>query len=203
MAVSIIASSLSGILAWILGYKTYIKEKKIWRLLLYICIGAAAGAVFHVYGWLPSKVVRYLILIYGMLLIAHIDYKNHIIPNQLLLCLLGIRFVLLIIELISYSNAVIELLSSAFGGMFIGFFIFLIAYYISKKGIGMGDVKLIAVIGFYTGASVLYGIMIISLLCCVVYSVVQLIRRKLTTKDFVAFGPFVAIGTVLALFLGI
>lgn len=203
MAISIIVSSLLGILAWILGCRTYIKKKKILALLLYICIGAVAGAVFHVYGWLPSKVVRYLILIYGMLLIAHVDYENHIIPNQILLCLLGIRFVLLVIEIILYSNAVIELLSSALGGMFIGFIIFLIAYYISKKGIGMGDVKLIAVIGFYTGTSVLYGIMIISLLCCVAYSVVQLIRKKLTTKDFVAFGPFVAIGTVLTLFLGI
>lgn len=203
MAISIIMSSLLGIAAWMLGCRTYIKKKKIWELFLYICIGAAAGVVFHVYGWLPSKVIRYLVLIYGMMLIAYVDHEDRIIPNRILLCLSGIRFVLLVIEMVLYSNAIMELLSSALGGMFIGFIIFLIAYYISRKGIGMGDVKLIAVIGFYTGTSVLYGIMIISLFCCVAFSVVQLIRKKLTTKDFVAFGPFVAIGTVLALFLGI
>ena len=70
-------------------------------------------------------------------------------------------------------------------------------HYISKKGIGMGDVKLISVIGFYTGTAVLYAIIVFSLIACIVYSLIQMARKKVTAKSFVAFGPFVAIGTIV------
>lgn len=220
MIISIALGGIFGIFAWFIGCvavmwhkyhkvkeflngKTFLKKKKIGALLLYIGVGMAAGGIFHIYGWYASKIFKYLVLIYGMLLISYVDHQSHIIPNKILLVLFGIRWALLLVEMILYPTAIVELLSSALGGMIIGFIIFILAYFISKKGIGLGDVKLVAVIGFYTGTSVLYAIMILSLFSCVVYSIVQLIRKKITTKSFVAFGPFVAIGTILALFLGI
>lgn len=186
-----------------LNIHTFTKKKKLLALLLFIILGMAAGAIFHIYGWTVTKFLKYLILMYGVLIIAYIDSQTHLIPNFILVGLFFIRMVLLAVELVIYPTARMELLANAFGGLVIGFLIFIIAYFISRKGIGMGDVKLVAVIGFYTGTAVLYAIMILSLVCCVVYSLVQLARRKLTTKDYLPFGPFVAIGTVLALFLGV
>lgn len=216
----IIISLITGIVAWFFGclvvmqykynkvkefvnFRTFCKKNKILALMFFLILGVLAAFIFHVYGWLWTKCLRYLILMYGMLIIAYIDAKKHLIPNIILIVLLWIRVCLLILEMTLYKYAVVQLLSSAFGGMIIGFVFFIFAYLISKKGIGMGDVKLAAVIGFYTGAAILYAIMIFALVLCIVYSGIQMLRKKLTTKSFVPFGPFVAIGTVIAIFLGL
>ena len=208
-----------GILSWFFGclavieykyhrvkefinLKIFLRKKKIVVLLLFLCIGIGTSVLFETYGFLWTKSIRYLILMYGMLVIAYIDAKSRIIPNKILLVLLGIRAIWLILELVLYSQAFIELISSAMGGLIIGFILFIFAYAISKKGIGMGDVKLISVIGFYTGVSVLYSIILFSLILCILYSVVQMLRKKITAKSFVPFGPFVAMGTIIAICLG-
>lgn len=219
MEVKVILCALFGVFAWFVGCITvmwwkyhaikrfmhksiFLKGKKMLALLLFVVLGALAGATFCLYGWMPTKIVKYLVLMYAVLIIAYIDGQTHLIPNVILAVLFGFRILVLMIEMFVYPTARMELLANAFGGMMLGFLLFFIAYLISRKGIGMGDVKLVAVVGFYTGTTVLYAIMILALVCCVLYSVVQLIRHKVTTKDMVAFGPFVAIGTVLALFLG-
>lgn len=220
MAQMIIISLITCILAWFFGclvvmkykynqvkefmhIKTFCKRNKILALLLFLILGILAAVIFHTYGWLWTKGLRYLVLMYGMLVIAYIDAKKHLIPNIILLVLMAFRWIFLILEIALYRYATVQLLSSAIGGMVIGFVFFLFAYLISKKGIGMGDVKLAAIIGFYTGAAILYAIMILALILCIIYSGVQMLRKKLTAKSFVPFGPFVAIGTVIAIFLGL
>lgn len=220
MVMTMILCAALGVAAWFFGciavmwqkyhkiwefikVQTFMKKNKILVLLIYMLLGTGAGALFYTYGWMPTKILKYLILIYGVLVIAYIDYQSQLIPNFILLVLFAVRSILLIVELCTYKTAWMELLASAFGGLTIGFLLFILVYFISKKGMGLGDVKLVAVIGFYTGTAVLYMIIIFALLCCVLYSVVQLMRRKLTTKDYVAFGPFLAVGTIIALFLGV
>lgn len=185
-----------------INLNTLCKKKKLLVLVLFVLLGASIAWLFSIYGWAYTKSIRYLVLLFGVLIIAYIDLISKIIPNKILLVLLGSRSVILTVEIIIYNHSVIELLSSSFGGMIIGFVFFILAYYLSKKGIGMGDVKLISVIGFYVGTAVLYAIIIFSLIACIVYSVIQLMRKKLTTKSFIAFGPFVAIGTFIAIVLG-
>lgn len=112
-----------GIVSWFLGclaiiqhkyhkvkvffkWKTFLKKKKLAALLLFLCLGIGAVVLFSVYGWLWSKTIRYLILMYGMLVIAYIDAKSHIIPNRILLVMLGIRFVWLALECLLYRDEI-------------------------------------------------------------------------------------------------
>ena len=183
--------------------RIFLKKNKMLALAFYVLMGVAAGVMFSEYGYLPSKCIRYMILICGICVIAYIDKTSQIIPNFILIALLVVRTVLLVIDLILYTDAWQTILLSTFGGMILGFIIFMIAYLLSRKGIGLGDVKLVAVIGYYLGASALYGVIILSLLSCVIYTGVQMIRKKLKLKDEVAFGPFLAIGTVLGILMGI
>ena len=71
-----------------------------------------------------------------------------------------------------------------------------------KGGLGMGDVKLAAVLGWYLGGALIWFDLVISLSLAAIYSIVQLIRKKLNMKDSIPLAPFFSVGTVLILLLG-
>ena len=81
--------------------------------------------------------------------------------------------------------------------------LFLLAAVIKPKGMGMGDVKLVAVLGLYLGRAVAPAIFIALILGVVIGGVVMarigVARGRKTT---VPFGPFLAIGGMVAFFAG-
>lgn len=181
----------------------FLRKNKLMALALYALLGIVAGILFAKYEYMPSKCIRYMILICGLCIIAYIDKKEQIIPNFILVILLGVRSILLVVDILLYTDVWDVILLNTLGGLVLGFIIFLIAYLLSRKGIGLGDVKLVAVMGFYLGASALYGAIVLSLLSCVLYTGFQMLRKKLKLRDAVAFGPFLAIGTILGILIGI
>ena len=80
--------------------------------------------------------------------------------------------------------------------------VFLTAYVISRRAVGMGDVKLVAVIGTYLGFRVNYFVMLAALVLSAVYGGGMVLRKKKGMKDEIAFGPFVAVGTLMVLLIG-
>lgn len=78
----------------------------------------------------------------------------------------------------------------------------MLAYAVSRGGIGMGDIKLFAVIGAYVGSGSVAASMLLSMIAAAVFSGVMIARKKLKIKDEIALGPFVAIGTILTLLIG-
>lgn len=116
--------------------------------------------------------------------------------------MLVVRGILLVAEIISYPAYWKELLISSFGGLAAGLFFFLIAYFLSRKSIGMGDVKLAAVLGWYLGLSLIWWDLAVGLCFAGLYCVIQLLRKKLTMKDSIPLVPFLAIGTIAVLLLG-
>ena len=95
-----------------------------------------------------------------------------------------------------------ECLKSAFGGLGLGLVIFLAAWFLSRKSIGMGDVKLAAVIGWYLGGSLIWFDPVVCLSLSAIFSIVQLLRKKLTMKDSIPLAPFFSVGTILILIIG-
>ena len=116
--------------------------------------------------------------------------------------MLGIRALLLAGDLLAYPTYAKELLISAFGGMLLGFLVFLLAYGLSRKSIGLGDVKLVAVLGFDLGMSLVWTVMVAGLLLAGIYSCIQLARKKVSMKDAIPLAPFLAAGTILIMLLG-
>lgn len=86
--------------------------------------------------------------------------------------------------------------------MIAGAGIFLLAYLISRGNVGMGDVKLLGVIGAYLGAALIWWDMVVCLFLCAFYSVVQLLRKKLKMKDSIPLAPFFTVGTIFILLVG-
>lgn len=181
--------------------KNLIKEKKYILLILAVLV-LGEGFLFSRYGYHWLKAVRYMILTVFMVFLGFIDQQKTIIPNKILLMMVVIRAVLLGGEITVRPSLWMDLLKSAFGGMLLGFIIFLLARIFSRKSVGMGDVKLAAVLGWYLGGALIWFDLVISLSLAAIYSIVQLIRKKLNMKDSIPLSPFFSVGTVLILLLG-
>lgn len=164
--------------------------------------GVLLTVEFFLFSYSIVKIVRYLVLLAAMFVIAWIDQISRRIPNRILLLLLAIRAIILLVEWIMIPAMGMSLLISALIGMLLGGGLFLLAHFISRGGVGMGDVKLFAVIGTYVGAGSIMGLVFLTALASALYSIVMLIRRKINLKEEIPFAPFVLVGTVLTMALG-
>ena len=131
---------------------------------------------------------------------AIIDIKLRIIPNYIPLTLIIIRFIIFIYELFVQEDAVKGFLSSIVGCFLCGL-VLVIADRLSKGGVGAGDTKLIAAIGFISGAYTVITVMTLALIVCAIVALVLLLTKKKTVKGDVPFGPFVFIGFALMILI--
>jgi len=137
-----------------------------------------------------------LALIAVLVPVALIDYDHRIIPNKLTL---PAAIVAVAIGLATHPAGVPEQLISgtAAGGFLL---VFALAY---PKGMGMGDVKLAAVLGLFLGRSVAVAVLSGVLIGAVVGAVVMArVGVSAGRKTAVPFGPFLALGGVIALLVG-
>ena len=68
---------------------------------------------------------------------------------------------------------------------------------LSKGGLGGGDIKLAALIGFYLGWRKVLIALFLGALTGSVVGLVLIISKKITSKDPLPFGPFLSFGVFL------
>lgn len=137
-----------------------------------------------------------------LITIGYIDWKEGIIPNQMILT--GIVFwgILSLLEIfIAHTMWQKVLFFSLVGGGICGGILFLIAI-ITKGALGMGDVKMFFVMGLLYGFSNTYVILFFSILVMAIISIVLLAMKKVTRKTAVPMAPFVAIGFLISVLMG-
>lgn len=167
---------------------------------LALCMGLAWLFAQYQYG--PLKIVRYLMLLAVLYPIALEDAREKTIPNRWLVYILVCRGALFAAEIVCFPDLAIENIKfTLFGGAVSGI-IFFAAYVLSRHAIGMGDVKLITVIGMCLGFRATYMVMIVSLIFSAFYGGVMVLRKKKSMKDEIAFAPFLAAGTLIVLLIG-
>ncbi|MHA7222049.1 prepilin peptidase [Arthrobacter sp. RHLT1-20] len=98
----------------------------------------------------PSpELAAYLVLAVAGVQLARIDVVHHLLPNRLVVPLLGAGLVLLTVAASAHGAA--ENLLRGVAGAVILFVLYLILALTSRNGLGMGDVKLAAPLGLYLG----------------------------------------------------
>ncbi len=146
--------------------------------------------------------IKYMILTPMLFSVAVIDFKNSIIPNRLLLTMAETGLILTFIYGISDINLAMDMLL----GMLVGTVIFgiltLLGRLVSgKEAMGMGDVKLVAALGLFFGASNILAISIISFLLGAIISIVLVLSKKRKIDDYIPFGPFIVIASYISIFV--
>lgn len=152
-------------------------------------------------GMLLVELLRYLSVASILYAIAIIDWKTYKIPNIFVFGLFGVGLVLLIVEILVSADNMLLLLIEKFTGLIICVVLFYLLSRLTKDGIGMGDVKIIATIGWIQGFSMTILAVMFSLFICSVVASFLLIMKKKDKSDKIPFGPFLFLGYISLLML--
>lgn len=139
---------------------------------------AFVGAVF-------AAVLAYL---------AAFDFEHRLIPNRVVLPAAAL---VLAMQIALYPGRSIEWIAASAGA---GAF-FLVTLLVYPPGLGMGDVKLAVLLGAALGTNVIGGVLVGTLAAALFGAVLVARRGAAARKQAIAFGPFLALGGVVALLL--
>lgn len=137
----------------------------------------------------------YLLLLYFLIAIGGIDFERQIIPNQLLLPLLLTGVAL------NFWTRSIAWMDGALGFAVGGGAMYLLAmlgnWYFKKESVGMGDVKMAAVLGFFLGWKLVLLTLYSGYLFAALYYVGLRLTRHSDKISYLPMAPFFAIGAIM------
>jgi leader peptidase (prepilin peptidase)/N-methyltransferase len=137
-----------------------------------------------------------MVLVVLLIPVTLIDLDHRIIPNRLML--IGSAVSLALLVALAPDRLLEHLLAATLAGGFL-----LVAAIARPGGMGMGDVKLAAVLGLFLGRSVGPAMLVALLAGSLVGAAI--IARKGTRegrRTAIPFGPFLALGGIAGLFVG-
>ena len=162
---------------------------------LFVLISAVFGPTWS----LPA----YLFLAAVAVVLTVIDLRHHLLPNSLVLPSLWMGFLLLALAAAG-EGAWGALLRAVLGALAL-FAVYLVLALVSPAGLGMGDVKLAAVLGLFLGyqgwGALFVGALLASVVGAVVGLAVLALRRGGLRSD-VPFGPSMLAGALVAVAWG-
>lgn len=175
-------------------------RNKVFYLLFAVLTVAVLVTVFQViYNLDLLTQIKLLTLVLIIFPVSVIDLRLQKIPNQFILVALILRICIYVAEFIVSVPAALETLKdNLLGAVTISVF-FLLLLLIFKNSIGMGDIKLFAVMGLYQGLWGAINSVFFSLIVSFIISVVLLISKKKKRKDTISFGPSILLGTIVAI----
>ena len=155
----------------------------------------------------------YMVLISMLVVATVIDFKMQLIPDtvQIVILLLGI-----IVTAIDYTNWLGHLIGMLLGGLIFVLIAIFSKIVFRKEGMGMGDIKLMTGLGllfgikrvpvsfidFFSQAEIILTITVIAFFLAAIVAVVLIITGKTEKSQYMAFGPYIVIATILVIFFG-
>jgi leader peptidase (prepilin peptidase)/N-methyltransferase len=168
----------------------------------YPLVEAITAAVFvsgyFIYGWTPLLAAR-LLFASAMIVLFAIDLHHRILPNVITLPGVVVGLVLSLFLPPGWRSALIGIIAG--GGV-----LFAIgeAYYRTRgiEGLGMGDVKMLAMIGAFLGWPLMLVTLVLASFAGSLVGVGLLLSRKGDMKAALPFGTFLAVGALVAAVAG-
>jgi len=145
---------------------------------------------------LTSLLFKSLILTSFLLVVTFIDYDHQLILDKVLLwfSIPGVA-----INLWMKSVGIWDMLIASLLG---GGLLLLIAV-ASRGGMGVGDIKFAAALGLWLGWKCLLLALLLSFILGGISGFLLLIFKLKKRKDFIPFGPFIALGSLISMLYGI
>jgi len=139
-----------------------------------------------------------LIILSYIAMLFDINIKR--VPNSLVVIMAAGWLLVIASAISSDANIGIKLLADSTYGLLIGGGLFLLVYIVSKKGLGGGDVKFMAVTGLYLGfAKTTYAILFGTILAALTGLILIALKKK-GRKDTIPLVPFLFIGIMITVF---
>lgn len=137
--------------------------------------------------------VCYFALFSALLVLSIIDFRTYEIPLGCNIFILAVGLIHLIVDYSNWLQYVIGLTA-------VSLFLYIIYAATKGRGIGGGDIKLMAACGLLLG----WRLNILGfLLGCIVGSVIHILRMKISKEDHVlAMGPYLSAGVMIAALWG-
>ena len=180
--------------------------KKIsWKQMGMIIAAALFSAVAAYRLWNSNVVLLdfWTFMLVALLLIPVmiIDWYEHRIPNKLVLAMIGVGIIMSAFEFNLCRESVISTLLIRFLGLICCMVLFYVMSRLTRDGMGMGDVKLIAALGWTLGFSTTMTVILFALIFCTIFAVILILEKKKHKSDHLPFGPFVFWGYIFLLML--
>lgn len=125
-----------------------------------------------------------------------------IIPGKILFFLCMLRSIFLLGVMIFAPDEGAGLVAASVSGFLLGGGMFMAVYLIFGGGIGGGDVKLFAVLGYYLGYRLLISVSILTFLLTASCSVTLIILKKITVRYRLPLAPFALAAVILTMLRG-
>jgi len=155
--------------------------------------------VYHLYG-ISITTLLLIILSIFFIIIFFIDLKHFIIPNELTFPLMLIGFVKSFepnLNQTIFPNYINSLLGGVFGYLIIWLIILFYKKVRNKDGMGLGDAKLMAVVGFWFGWTSIPFTIFISSFVALFFAIPSLIKKNKNMTTQIPFGPYIIIGCII------
>ncbi|RST59267.1 prepilin peptidase [Siminovitchia terrae] len=154
--------------------------------------GGLFAIAFIKFGWmLEFAIACTLISLFIIITVSDITYM--LIPDKVLLIFSGLFLLVRLIEpLDPWWDSLV--------GAAVGFGLLLSIAIVSKGAMGGGDIKLFAVLGFALGTEVVLLSFFLATLIGAATGGIGMIFGSLQKGEAIPFGPFIAVGTLLAYF---
>lgn len=151
-----------------------------------------------------TDLVSFIPLVWVLIVLSFIDIDHKLLPNRIVLPALAVEAVLLAVSA-GFGSGGAHAYIRALAGMAGAFLFFFALALISPRGMGMGDVKLSAVLGLALGYFgwewVLLGLFL-GFLLGAVGGIALILARRAGMKSEIPFGPYMALGALAAILYG-
>ncbi len=157
------------------------------------------AATVHRFG-LSLEAGVLLLFLSGLVVVSFIDLDLQIIPNAITLP--GIPLGLIAGMLVGEPPFLDRLVGALAGAGFLYLVLFYGGALYGQDAMGEGDLNLIALIGAFLGWRAVVVTVLVACLTGSIIGLALIALGRLTRRQHIAFGPFLALGAVVALFWG-
>lgn len=184
---------------WLRGHCRYCQASISQRLLWVEAVtGVLFGFAYWHYGFsieLPVILVYFCLF----LVLLVIDLEQGLILNKLTYPAMVMA---LLFSLFLHQSEMVPDIKQAGAGAGISLGLFLLIVFISRGGMGWGDVKMAVLIGLVTGYPLMFVALLLAVFLGGLVGVFLLTLKKKGRKGTVPFGPFLSLATIVALLWG-
>lgn len=147
-----------------------------------------------------ALLLRELLVVFGYLA-ALSDLRKRVVPNRLAALMLGAWALVIVPQLFLRTEDGLRLLLSGAVGALLAGVVFLTVYLVSRRGLGGGDVKLMAASGLYLGFNGVLPAMLYGSVLAALAALALILLKKIKPKDAIPLAPFLYVGMLLTMLI--